>query len=114
MTAKKKTPVKLRICVAVAPTGKYCAFGESNADDAELRTNVLDGTNAGGERIYWLETRVAVPVEGTVMISPLSEEERASLSVAAVAADSATADLIRIIERLSGETVRPADEKEIV
>lgn len=45
------------------------------------------------------------------MKSNLTDSERKSLSIAAVGASHEISELIRIIERLTGEEIIPADER---
>lgn len=53
--------VKVRIAVAVDPSGNWCSCGWATATDDDSMSNVVDGLDEGEVR-YWLEAEIDIPV----------------------------------------------------
>jgi len=60
--------VKVRIAVAVDPSGEWSATGWHEASD-ELMMECARDSVADGEALYWLEAELAIPEPETVQAS---------------------------------------------
>lgn len=66
--------VRVRIAVAVDPSGDWSSAGWKSADPAELHGYAVD-TLDNGERRYWLEADLEVPEISAIQVEPLPAGE---------------------------------------
>lgn len=66
--------IKIRIAVAVDPTGDWGSAGWSGADESKLHDYAAE-TMENGERRYWFEGEVEVPELPVVSVSVVPQEE---------------------------------------
>ena len=66
--------VRVRIAVAVDPTGDWSSAGWKSADPGELHSYAID-TLEVGERRYWLEADLEIPEIPAMRVEPLPAGE---------------------------------------
>lgn len=58
----KQTTARVRVAVAVLPTGRWSALGWSGSTDREASQAVVEGLDDSGEEVYFVEATLPIPV----------------------------------------------------